>query len=87
MYCKSQAIQLKTTYMEDGIVIWKEYEDSITMIGAAKGVTERVLTDLLDLAFNAMIVCVSLIEIKHMKNVEHLKRELKVKLRHCAFNI
>lgn len=64
--------------MEDGIVIWKEYEDCITMIGAAKGVTERVLTDLLDLAFNAMIVCVSLNEIRHMKNVEHLKRELKV---------
>lgn len=64
--------------MEDGIVIWKEYEGCITMIGAAKGITEKVLDDLLDLTFNAMVVCVSLNEIKHMKNVEHLKRELKV---------
>lgn len=70
--------------MEDGLIVWREFENCITMIGAAKGITEEVLNNLLEFAFNAMILCTSLSELKHNKNVEQLKRELKVnECEHC----
>ncbi len=57
------------------------------MIGAAKGITEDVLNNLLEYAFNALIFCVSLSELKHNKNVEQLKRELKVSLSIKSYQI
>lgn len=80
MFCKSQGVNIRTTYMDDGLIVWREFENCITMIGAAKGITEEVLNNLLEYAFNALIFCISLNELKHNKNVEHLKRELKVTL-------
>ncbi|XP_037031297.1 protein fuzzy homolog [Bradysia coprophila] len=77
MFCKSQGVNIRTTYMDDGVIVWREFENCVTMIGAAKGITEDVLNNLLEYAFNAMIFCVSLSELKHNKNVEQLKRELK----------
>lgn len=64
--------------MDDGLIVWREFENCITIIGAAKGITEDVLNNLLEYAFNALIFCISLSELKHNKNVEQLKRELKV---------
>lgn len=79
MFCKSQGVNLKTTYLEDGVVIvWKEFEKSITLIGSAKGITENVLRDLLELTFNAIILFIGYNEIKHNKNIDRLKREFKV---------
>lgn len=86
MFCKSAGVNIRTTYMEDGLIVWREFENCITMIGAAKGITEEVLGNLLEYAFNALIFCISLSELKHNKNVEQLKRELKVSLR-CLINI
>lgn len=78
MFCKSQNVNIRTTYMDDGLIVWREFENCITFIGAAKGITEEVLSNLLEYAFNALIFCISLSELKHNKNVEQLKRELKV---------
>lgn len=63
---------------DDGLIMWKEYDNCITFIGATISLSKKLLEDLLDFAYNSMICCVSLNEIKHIKNIEHLKRELKV---------
>lgn len=79
MFCKSQGALLKNTYLEDGtVVVWKDFENSFTMIGIGKCITEKVILDLLDLAFSAMIYTIGLNEVKLNKNPEQLKRELKV---------
>lgn len=81
MFSKSQRVQLETTHLDDGtIVIWKEFENCFSMITIGKNYTENVLRDLLELIFNATIFTVGLNEVKHNKNAEHLKRELKVNL-------
>lgn len=81
MFCKSQGALLKNTYLEDGtVVVWKDFENSFTMIGIGKCITEKVILDLLDLAFSAMIYTIGLNEVKLNKNPEQLKRELKVRL-------
>lgn len=79
MFCKSQRVQLQNTHLEDGtIIVWKEFENSFTMIGIGKGYTDKVLRDLLEVIFNATIFTIGLNEVKHNKNAEQIKRELKV---------
>lgn len=80
MFCKSQGAQLTSTYLEDDtIIVWKEFENCFTMIGIVKGYTEKIIRDLLDIIFNATIFSIGLNEVKHNKNPEQLKRELKVR--------
>lgn len=80
MFCKSQRVQLQSTHLDDGtIVVWKEFENCFTMISIGKDYTEKVLRDLLELIFNATIFTIGLNEVKHNKNAEQLKRELKVR--------
>lgn len=77
MFCKSQCVDLQKTFTNDGIVIWREYDDTILLIGAAKGISEKVLRELLDLTFNAMIFTIGLNELNNSRNPEKLKRDLK----------
>lgn len=77
MFCKSQGVNLKTTELNDGIVVWRDYEEAIMLIVTAKGVTTKVLESLLDLTFKAMIFSVGLNEIQSCHNIERLKRDLK----------
>lgn len=80
MFCRSQRAQLQSTHLDDGtVVIWKEFENSFTMISIGKDYTEKVLRDLLELIFNATIFTIGLNEVKNNKNAEQLKRELKVR--------
>lgn len=79
MFCKSQGAQLTSTYLEDDtIIVWKDFENYFTMIGIGKSYTEKVIRDMLDIIFNATIFSIGLNEVKHSKNPEQLKRELKV---------
>lgn len=79
MFCKSQGALLQNVYLDDGtVVVWKDFENCFTMIGIGKNITEKVIVDLLYLAFNAMIYTIGLNEIKLNKNSEQMKRELKV---------
>lgn len=77
MFCKSQNLELTRTYFDDGMIVWKEYEDSIMLIGIAKGFTEKVLKNLLDLTFSSMVFFVGIHEIRNFKNLEILKRDMK----------
>lgn len=79
MFCKSQGALLKNVYLDDGtVVVWKDFENFYTMIGIGKNITEKVILDLLDLAFNAIIYTIGWNEVKLSKNSEQMKRELKV---------
>lgn len=78
MFCKSQGITLYSTHLDDGIVMWREFDNCITLIVAAKGIADRVVADLMQLVFDAMVLSLSLNELRRFcRNAEHLKRELK----------
>lgn len=51
---------------------------SVVLIGFCSGSTVTILNALLESVFNAMVLVVGLDEIKAMKNVERLKRDLRV---------
>lgn len=79
MFCKSQGSLLSSTYLDDDtVIVWKDYENSLTLIGIGKEYTEKVIRDFLDLMFNATIFSIGLNEVKLNKSPENLKRELKV---------
>ncbi|XP_037904192.1 protein fuzzy [Hermetia illucens] len=77
MFCKSQGVQLKSTHTDDWILVWKDYENTVTLIAAGKGITEKMLWTLLDLVFNSFLLFVSLEEIQIHKNFDRIKREAK----------
>lgn len=80
MFCKSQGALLNSTYLEDEtVIVWKDFENCFTMIGIGRDYTEKVIRDFLDIVFNATIFSIGLNEVKHSKNPEQLKRELKVR--------
>uniref|UniRef100_A0A023EQ89 Putative secreted protein n=1 Tax=Aedes albopictus TaxID=7160 RepID=A0A023EQ89_AEDAL len=77
MFCKSQNVDLSITYLEEGMIIWKEYDGTLMMIGIAKGITEKVLRNLMDFSYYSMVFCVGIAAIKKIKNIDRFKRELK----------
>lgn len=80
MFCKNQGAQLISTEFEDGLIIWKEYERNIMVIAIARDVTETVLSDLIELTFNAMVLGVGVEELRNLQNIDRLKRDLKQSL-------
>lgn len=65
-----------TTFDDNGFVIWKEFE-SLLFIGISTNLTEKVLKNLIEKSFLAMVLHVGISEIKNMKNVDRFKRDLK----------
>ena len=78
MFLKSQNVELLETKTPDSIIVWKEFEDSVLLIGIASGTTEYVLNKFLETVFNAMVLIVGIDEIKNPRSIERLKRELRV---------
>lgn len=60
------------------IPVIKNIYFSVVLIGVSSGSTVLALSSLLESVFNAMVLTVGLDEIKAMKNVERLKRDLRV---------
>lgn len=77
MFCKNQGSQLISTEFNDGQIVWKEFENSITVIGIGKGYSETFLSELIDLTFHGMVLCVGIEELRSVSNLERLKRDLK----------
>lgn len=78
MFCKNQGTQLISTEFEDGLIIWKEFERRIIIIGIGRGYTESAMFELIDLTFHAMVLCVGIDELRAIQNLDRLKRDLKV---------
>lgn len=51
---------------------------SLILIGISTGCTSKVLDKLLQSVFNAVVLVVGIDEVKTQKNIERLKRELRV---------
>lgn len=78
MFCKNQGTQLISTEFEDGLILWKEFERRIIIIGIARGYCDSTLSELIDLSFHAMVLCVGIDEIRAFQNLDRLKRDLKI---------
>ncbi|KAK4886119.1 hypothetical protein RN001_002390 [Aquatica leii] len=78
MFAKSQRLKLLNSLMDDYCAVWKEFHDSVILIGISSGCTVQVLTKLLESAFNAMVLIVGIEKIKTQKNNERLKRDLRL---------
>ncbi|XP_025829969.1 protein fuzzy homolog isoform X2 [Agrilus planipennis] len=78
MFTKSLSITLLNTLMDDYCVVWKEYFESILIIGISSGCTKDALEKLLLSVFNAIMLILGVNEVRSLKNVEKIKRELRV---------
>ncbi|XP_032666224.1 protein fuzzy homolog isoform X1 [Odontomachus brunneus] len=78
MFLKSQDITLLSTDLPDTTVVWKEFEDCIILIVIASGVTKYVLDKFLDATFGAMILFTGIDEMKNTKNIERLKKDMRL---------
>ncbi|KAI4462954.1 intracellular traffic protein-related [Holotrichia oblita] len=80
MYSKSHKMALFSTSTEDYCFVWNEFQESIVLIGIAAGCTKEVLQKVLQSCFNAMVLVVGFDEICSQRNIERLKRELRIAL-------
>ena len=78
MFLKSQDIKLLNTDLPDTTIMWKEFEQSIALIVIASGTTKYVLNKFLDAVFGAMILFVGIEELKSTKNIEKLKKDMRL---------
>ncbi|XP_044732200.1 protein fuzzy homolog [Chrysoperla carnea] len=78
MFGKSHNIELLNTGTENAAIVWKEFQDSIVLIGIAHETSEEIISLLLESIFHAMVLTVGLEDIKNQRNVERLKRDLRI---------
>lgn len=78
MFLKSQDISLLSTDLPDMTVMWKEFEQCIILIAIASGVTKYILDKFLDTTFGAMVLFTGIDEIKNSKNIERLKKDMRL---------
>ncbi|KZC09052.1 PREDICTED: protein fuzzy homolog [Dufourea novaeangliae] len=77
MFLKSQNIKLLYTDSSDTTIMWKEFEESVTLIVIASGTTKYILNQFLDAVFGAMILFIGIDELKNVKNIEKLKKDMR----------
>ncbi|XP_065159346.1 protein fuzzy homolog isoform X2 [Atheta coriaria] len=78
MFGKTQKLELLNTTSEDHVITWKEYYDSLVFIGISTGCTISVLRKAIECAMQAIILIVGIDEVKSQRNIDRLKRELRV---------
>lgn len=66
-----------TQFGDNGLIIWKEYDDALLFVGISTNLTEKVLRSLIEKSFEAMILHVGINFIQNERNVERFKRDLK----------
>lgn len=79
MFCKNQGVHLNKTQLEDGLIVWQEFDENLLFIGIASGgVPEKSIRHLLELAYHGIVMLVGQSGLEAMgQNPERLKRELK----------
>ncbi|KAG8328034.1 protein fuzzy homolog [Homalodisca vitripennis] len=77
MFSKSQKVILDNTQTQDSSIVWKDFEDSVTLIAVGSPASEGTLKELVQAVFQAMVLSVGLEEIKVIRSVERLKRDLR----------
>lgn len=78
MFCKNQGVHLDKTQLDDGLIVWREFDENLLFIGiASAGVPEQCLRQLLELAYHSIVMVVGQNGLQLGQNPERLKRELK----------
>ncbi|XP_026469258.1 protein fuzzy homolog isoform X1 [Ctenocephalides felis] len=77
LFCKTYSYDLQSTKIKNGSIVWKEFYDSIILIIISPTTTEIVLQEFLSKVFCAMVFYVGLDQLKDIKSVERLKRDLR----------
>ncbi|KAK2088942.1 hypothetical protein P7K49_034849 [Saguinus oedipus] len=82
MFGQNLEVQLSSARTENTTVVWKSFHDSITLIvlSSEVGISELRLERLLQMVFGAMVLLVGLEELTNIRNVERLKKDLRVRL-------
>ncbi|XP_067949951.1 protein fuzzy homolog [Watersipora subatra] len=80
MYGKSGDVELLSAYSEQFNICWKTFHDSITLILAAdkRLYNQRQIEDLLQTAFDGMVMLFGIDDLVSIKNVERFKRDIRV---------
>ncbi|XP_018568218.1 protein fuzzy homolog isoform X2 [Anoplophora glabripennis] len=78
MFGKPLGIEMINSLTDDYVVAWKEFVDSVVIIGIASGCSVDILNKILESVFNAVVLIVGTEEVKTQRNIERLKRELRV---------
>ncbi|KAJ8913472.1 hypothetical protein NQ315_013852 [Exocentrus adspersus] len=78
MFGKPFGIEMINTITDDYVVAWKEFVDSVVIIGIASGCSVDILNKLLESVFSSIVLIVGTEEIKTQRNIERLKRELRI---------
>ncbi|KAG6450696.1 protein fuzzy homolog [Manduca sexta] len=77
MFSKCHNTSMVSTYIDNGAILWKEYCQSITLIGIVTGGLECDLELLLSCVHDIMIFCVGKKELEDLKNIDQVKRDLR----------
>uniref|UniRef100_A0A8D9E0S7 Protein fuzzy homolog n=1 Tax=Cacopsylla melanoneura TaxID=428564 RepID=A0A8D9E0S7_9HEMI len=78
MYGKSHNMLLKSTATEDMTIVWQEFENSITLITAGVTLDVQTLSELSQAVFNTLVMFVGIEELRNVKNVERLRKDLRM---------
>lgn len=78
MYGKSHNMLLKSTSTEDMTIVWREFENSVTLIAAGVTLSEQPLSDLCQAVFNTLVMFVGIEELRTIRNVERLRKDLRM---------
>ncbi|XP_058987184.1 protein fuzzy homolog [Musca domestica] len=77
MFFKSLGIRLNRTYAENWKYIWKDFDNSITIIICSVGIEDYVLDLLPEMVYGAFSLFISRDEMTHPTFAERLKKESK----------
>ncbi len=79
-YTKTQGAELENTYSENAFVVWKEYHDTymLCIVATDTSLSTVHLKHILDLVSHTMVFYLGLEELVSVKNIERLKKDLKV---------
>lgn len=80
MFGSNQDVELLASTTDDAKVIWKVYHESMTLIAVSQDdmADDCHLTNLLNYAFQIVVLLCGLDEVTNIKNIERFKKELKV---------
>lgn len=84
MFASNQDVSLLNTITDDAKVVWKVFNERITLIMVTSDdcASDLHLNRLLDFVFNSMVLFLGINELTNIRNVELLKRDLR-----CCYSL
>ncbi|KAL5279456.1 FUZ family protein [Megaselia abdita] len=78
MFCKTVGMELQSTYCEDWILCWKDFHESLTIVIAAKGLTEKNIEHVMSIVVTSITLFVCMEDLKNIDTIQdRMKKESK----------